>query len=84
MLVPAGNAGTLESALDRLMGDDGLRAAFARRATEVRERFSMPKISGMWEALFAHHCALRRTGGDAVAQAGHHRDIAVPDPVEKR
>ena len=84
MLVPAGNAGTLESALDRLMGDDDLRAAFARRATEVRERFSMPKISGMWEALFAHHCALRRTGSDAAAQAGRHRDIAVPDPVEKR
>jgi hypothetical protein len=45
----------------------------------------MPKISGMWESLFAHHCA-RRTGSGAAARAGHRRDVAMPDaaPVDKR
>jgi glycosyltransferase involved in cell wall biosynthesis len=55
MLVPAGEASLFGAALDLLMGDDDLRGAFAANAIQVRERFSMPKIAAMWEALFASH-----------------------------
>lgn len=51
-LVPPGDAAAMEAALDSLMRDAALRAQFAVRATEARERFSMDKISRMWEALF--------------------------------
>jgi glycosyltransferase involved in cell wall biosynthesis len=56
LLVPAGQAALFGAALDLLMGNDDLRRAFASRATQVRERFSMPKVAAMWEALFACHC----------------------------
>jgi glycosyltransferase involved in cell wall biosynthesis len=56
LLVPPGDAARLGAALDDLMGDDGLRGAFAARAAEARTRFSMPKVARMWDALFARHC----------------------------
>jgi glycosyltransferase involved in cell wall biosynthesis len=51
-LVPPGDAEALQRALHRSMGDASLRARFAERAVEVRERLSLPRIAGMWEALF--------------------------------
>jgi len=60
LLVPAGDAALFGAALGRLMGDDALRHTFAARATQVRERFSMPKIAAMWEALFACPCPERK------------------------
>jgi glycosyltransferase involved in cell wall biosynthesis len=56
LLVPAGETALFGAALDLLMSDDDLRRVFASRATEVRERFSMPKIAAMWELMFACHC----------------------------
>jgi glycosyltransferase involved in cell wall biosynthesis len=53
LLVPPGSVDALTAALDRLMGDAALRVQFAARAVEVRERFSMERIAGMWEKLFA-------------------------------
>jgi glycosyltransferase involved in cell wall biosynthesis len=53
LLVPPGNVDALAAALDRLMGDAALRAQFAARAVEARARFSMERITGMWEELFA-------------------------------
>jgi glycosyltransferase involved in cell wall biosynthesis len=53
LLVPPGNVDALTAALDRLMGDAALRTQFAARAVEARERFSIQKIAGMWEELFA-------------------------------
>jgi glycosyltransferase involved in cell wall biosynthesis len=53
LLVPPGDVRGLASALDTLMGDDDLRARLAARAVEARERFSMGRIAGMWEQLFA-------------------------------
>lgn len=52
LLVPPGDVESLTVAVDRLMGDAGLRARFARRSVEARERFSMERIANMWETLF--------------------------------
>jgi glycosyltransferase involved in cell wall biosynthesis len=57
LLVAPGDLQGMQSALGRLMGDDVLRAGFAARAREVRERFAMVKIAGMWEELFANQRA---------------------------
>jgi glycosyltransferase involved in cell wall biosynthesis len=51
LVAPDDGAG-MEAALATLMGDDRMRARFAARATEARERFSLKKISSMWEAVF--------------------------------
>ena len=53
LLVPAGDAASLATALQRLMGDDHLRQRMAECAIKVREQFSLEKIAGMWEVLFA-------------------------------
>jgi len=52
LLVAPGDADGMASALDRLMCDAHARAGFAQRAVDARERFSMVKISRMWEAVF--------------------------------
>jgi glycosyltransferase involved in cell wall biosynthesis len=52
-LVAPGDSMALEASLDRLMGQALLRQAFAARAIDARERFSIEKISGMWMHLFA-------------------------------
>lgn len=52
LLVQPGDVAGLTNALDRLMGDAALRQRFSMRALDVRERFSMERIVGMWESLF--------------------------------
>jgi glycosyltransferase involved in cell wall biosynthesis len=52
LLVPSGEVAELTAALDRLMSDSLTRQRFAERAVEVRERFSMERIAGVWEKLF--------------------------------
>ena len=47
----------MEVVLDKLMGDDALREKLGSCASEVRERFSMKKISSMWEDLFMAYSA---------------------------
>lgn len=51
-LVPPGDTDGMVAALDTLMVDEQLRRAFGLRAHEARDRFSMKKVSGMWEDLF--------------------------------
>jgi glycosyltransferase involved in cell wall biosynthesis len=52
LLVPLGDVAALTADLERVMGDVNLRLRLATRAVEARERFSMERIAGMWEALF--------------------------------
>jgi len=52
LLVPSGDLVGLIGALDCLMRDSSLRQQFAARAVDIRERFSMEKITRMWEILF--------------------------------
>lgn len=52
LLVPAGDVAKLEAALRRLMDDAPLRKQMGTRAVEVRERFSMQRVTRMWEELF--------------------------------
>ena len=56
LLVPAQDVSALAAALDRLMGDAGLRLRFAQRAPDVQDRFSMQRISALWETLFRDVC----------------------------
>lgn len=53
LLVPNGDVNALETALVRMMKNDDLRLQMARRAVEVRERYSLEKVSMMWEKLFS-------------------------------
>jgi glycosyltransferase involved in cell wall biosynthesis len=62
-LVPVNDAARLVQVLDRIMGDAGLRNKLAGRAQEARERFSVDKIAGMWEELFAHLSRDARSSG---------------------
>lgn len=54
LLVPSGNAAALAAALDRLMGDAALRARFAARAVDARDRFSLQRIARLWEEFFGN------------------------------
>lgn len=52
LLVPPNDETKMTAALGRLMGAADLRARFAERAVEARERFSIDKIAEKWEELF--------------------------------
>lgn len=49
---PVGDIEALAAALGQLMDDEALRKRMAEQATEVRERFSMARILGMWDRVF--------------------------------
>ena len=55
LLTPPGDQPALIAALDRLMGDDQARARMARRAPEVRERFSMARVAALWDAVLVDY-----------------------------
>lgn len=59
LLVPPGDLAGLAGALDRLMGNAVLRGFFAARACEARDRFSLERVVGMWEALFRELASAR-------------------------
>ena len=52
ILVPRDDPKALEKALSRLLSDSALREKFRVKAIEARERFSLERIVGLWEALF--------------------------------
>jgi glycosyltransferase involved in cell wall biosynthesis len=53
ILVPAEDVSALATAMDRLMNDPEQREMFARRATEIIDRFSVGRILALWDELFA-------------------------------
>ena len=59
LLVSPGDLAGMENSLAGLMEDDLLRGEYALHAIEARERFSMERISSMWEELFSTQCAER-------------------------
>jgi len=65
LLVPSGDVGALAESLGRLMQDDALRTQMAVRALEVRDRYSMERVLGLWDQLFADACRQRKGVDDA-------------------
>jgi len=53
LLVPPENGDALADAIADLLRDPGRRSSLARRATAVRERFTIEAVSAKWEALFS-------------------------------
>lgn len=66
-LIPPGDSEALHDALDAMMGDEALRRRFAERAADARQRFSMERVSAMWETLFAQALAQGRYRGASSA-----------------
>jgi len=62
LLVPPEDVGALAAAMATLMGDELERQRLAKRAVEVAERFSLPRVMGMWTEVFAK-AACRTSGG---------------------
>lgn len=52
LLVPPEDVDALAAAIDGLLRDDARRADLARRAVEVRERFTIEAVSAKWQTLF--------------------------------
>ncbi|MBT8778620.1 glycosyltransferase family 4 protein [Akkermansia muciniphila] len=52
LLAEAGNVPELASALERLMGDDALRASMAAKARENVKRYAAETVAARWDALF--------------------------------
>lgn len=59
LVTPVSDVQALSDALALLMGDDSRRNQMARRAIEIRERYSMQHILAQWDAAFAN-CEKRR------------------------
>jgi glycosyltransferase involved in cell wall biosynthesis len=51
LLVPNGDVAALAESLNQLMRDENWRQVMGAQALEARERFSMEKITRLWEAL---------------------------------
>jgi GalNAc-alpha-(1->4)-GalNAc-alpha-(1->3)-diNAcBac-PP-undecaprenol alpha-1,4-N-acetyl-D-galactosaminyltransferase len=52
LLVPNGDVTALAAAMERMMSDEALRLRLGLAGPEVRQRFGIDKIAGMWDALF--------------------------------
>jgi glycosyltransferase involved in cell wall biosynthesis len=68
VLVAPGDVDGMALALDTLMRDSRARARFAQRAVDARERFSMEKISRMWETVFMPSACMYNGEVDVVAE----------------
>ncbi len=53
LLVPPGDINALAQTIDRVLGDDALRARLGDRAPEILDRFSLDRVMAMWDALLA-------------------------------
>jgi glycosyltransferase involved in cell wall biosynthesis len=62
-LVPPGEVGAFGESLRKLMVDDNLRADFARRAAEVRDRYAVARIAAEWNSGFESAIETRHSRG---------------------
>lgn len=53
LLVPSEDTAALATAMDRLMGDDGLRSRLGEAARNVSRRFNVPHVMSLWESVIA-------------------------------
>ncbi|MEU3609010.1 stealth conserved region 3 domain-containing protein [Streptomyces sp. NPDC035033] len=92
LLVPADDIASLGAALSRLMGDDGLRAAYGAAARAgARERFAPEVVTARWDELFtalaaedpAARAAARADRAAHRVAAGGSRSFAVSAPISK-
>lgn len=60
LLVPPGDVEALAQALGRLMQNGALRAQMGIQALEMRNRYSMERVLGLWDELFADVCRQKR------------------------
>jgi glycosyltransferase involved in cell wall biosynthesis len=52
LLVPVESPRSLRAAIERLLGDPGLRIVLSRNAYERARAFSLPRVMELWDALF--------------------------------
>ena len=72
LIVPAEDVPSLAAAMNRLMSDEDIRGRMAGRASEVRARFGLEKVMGMWEGLL-EETIRGGTGPSAQERDGRHR-----------
>jgi glycosyltransferase involved in cell wall biosynthesis len=60
---PAEDADALAAHLSDLMANPARRQAYARRATDVRDRFSTVRVMALWGQLFESACAASTNEG---------------------
>ncbi|HEV7281568.1 MAG TPA: glycosyltransferase family 4 protein [Pirellulaceae bacterium] len=65
LLIETGDTFALAAALHRMIGDDAFRIACARRAQDVRERYSPASVFAKWEEVL--RSATRRSQGERRA-----------------
>ncbi|MHB1566942.1 MAG: glycosyltransferase family 4 protein [Acidiferrobacter sp.] len=53
VLIPPGNIDALTVAIDTLMADEGRRRSLGAQAREVRHRFDIDAILGLWDAVIS-------------------------------
>jgi hypothetical protein len=53
-----------------VMGDNLLRRRLAERSVEARERFSIERVAGLWEALFR-----KKSSWSRAACSAHDFDV---------
>jgi glycosyltransferase involved in cell wall biosynthesis len=72
LLVPAEDEEALAVAIDRLLSNEEERKRLAANAQRVVERFSLPLVIGMWEALIGEVTDMAANRGNMEGM-GYHR-----------
>ncbi len=52
LIIPAGEQGALEAAMDRLLGDAAFADQLGREAAKIQEKLAPKRVNAMWKAYF--------------------------------